>query len=50
MQRKAEVLATLDEAFKMMEKGKGADEIRDTLKNVTRTKQAGGGLAYLMGL
>jgi len=41
-QRKAEVLATLDEAFKMMEKGKGADEIVDTFKNQTRTKQAMG--------
>jgi tetratricopeptide (TPR) repeat protein len=50
MQRKAEVLATIDEAFKMLEKGMGHDEVLDTLKNVTRTKQAGGGLAYLMGL
>lgn len=45
MQRKAEVLATIDEAFKMMEKGKSADEILDTMKNVTRTKQADGGIA-----
>jgi len=44
MQRKAEVLATIDEAFKMMEKGKGTDEILDTMKNVTRTKQADGGI------
>jgi hypothetical protein len=43
MQRKAEVLATIDEAFKMMEKGKSTDEILDTMKNVTRTKQADGG-------
>ena len=50
MQRKAEVVATIDEAFKMLEKGMGHDEVLDTLKNVTRTKQAGGGLAYLMGL
>ena len=50
MQRKAEVLATLDEAFKMMEKGMGPEEVLNTIKNVTRTKQAGGGLAYLMGL
>jgi hypothetical protein len=50
MQRKAEVLATLDEALKMMEKGMGPDEVLSTIKNVTRTKQAGGGLAYLMGL
>jgi len=44
MQRKAEVLATMDEAIKMMEKGKGADEIVETFKNVTRTKQAYGGI------
>ncbi len=44
MQRKAEVLATIDEAFKMMEKGKSSDEILDTMKNVTRTKQADGGI------
>jgi len=50
MQRKAEVLATLDEAFKMMEKGKGSDEILDTIKNVTRTKQASGGLPNILGV
>ena len=44
MQRKAEVLATIDEVFRMMEKGKGTDEILDTMKNVTRTKQADGGI------
>ena len=43
VQRKAEVLATMDEAFRMMEKGKGTDEILQTFKNVTRTKQADGG-------
>ena len=47
MQRKAEVLATIDEAFKMMEKGKSADEILDTIKNVTRTKQADGGITRI---
>ena len=49
MQRKAEVLATIDEAFKMMEKGKGTDEIIETFKNVTRTKQADGGRIGLVG-
>jgi len=44
MQRKAEVLATMDEAIKMMEKGKSSDEIVETFKNVTRTKQADGGI------
>ena len=48
-QRKAEVLATIDEAFKMMEKGKGTDEIIETFKNTTRTKQASGGLTSMLG-
>ncbi len=47
MQRKAEVLATIDEAFRMLEKGKGTDEILDTMKNVTRTKQANGGITRI---
>src|SRR5210317_210167 len=42
-QRKAEVLATLDEAFAMMRKGKGPDEILRIIKNMNRTKQADGG-------
>jgi len=49
-QRKAEVLATLDEAFKMMDKGMSSDEILNIVKNTPRTKNAGGGLNYLMGL
>ena len=53
-QRKAELLATLDEAFRMLEKGKGADEIIDTFKNQNRTKQAFGtgseGLSEITGL
>jgi hypothetical protein len=49
-QRKAEVLATLDEAFKMMNKGMSSDEILNTVKNTPRTKNAGGGLNYLMGM
>ena len=53
-QRKAEVLATLDEAFRMMEKGKNTDEIIDTFKNQNRTKQAMGtgpeGLSEITGL
>ena len=36
-------LATLDEIFTMMNKGKGADEILSTFKNINRTKQADGG-------
>jgi hypothetical protein len=49
-QRKAELLATLDEAFKMMDKGMSPDEILNAVKNTPRTKQADGGLNYLMGL
>ena len=49
-QRKAEVLATIDEAFKMMEKGKSPEEIVETFKNTKRTKNAKGGRAgYYMG-
>ena len=44
-QRKAEVFATLDEAFKMMEKGKSEDEIIKIFKDTSRTKQASGGIA-----
>jgi hypothetical protein len=49
-QRKAEVLATLDEAFKMMDKGMSPEEILNAVKTTPRTKQAEGGLNYLMGL
>ena len=50
-QRKAEVLATIDQAFTLMKEGKSPDEVLDIMKQMTdRTKQAGGGLAYLMGL
>lgn len=43
-QRKAEVLATLDEAFAMMKKGKGPDEVLRIIKDMNRTKQADGGI------
>ena len=49
-QRVAEVLATMDEAFKMMDKGMSSDEILSTFKKTPRTKNAGGGLNYLMGM
>jgi hypothetical protein len=49
-QRKAEILATIDEAFRMMEKGKGTEEIIETFKNTSRTKNAKGGRAgFYMG-
>ena len=44
-QRKAELLGTLDEAFRMLEKGKGEDEIIETFKNTSRTKNSTGGRA-----
>ena len=49
-QRKAEVLATIDEAFVMAGKGKGPNEIIETIKNTSRTKNAKGGRAgFYMG-
>jgi hypothetical protein len=51
-QRKAEALASIDEAMKMQEKGIAPEEIINIMKNTTRTKQADGGsigLNYLMG-
>ena len=51
-QRKAEVMASLDEAIKMEQKGMSPQEIINIIKNTTRTKQAKGGsvgLNYLMG-
>ena len=49
-QRIAEVMATMDEAFKMMDKGMSKDEILKAFKTTPRTKNAGGGLNYLMGM
>ena len=46
----AAALATLEEAKTLMDKGMGTDEIIDTLKKGSRTKQAEGGLSYLMGM
>ena len=52
-QRKAEVLASLEEAMTMMDKGMDKDQIINALKNTKRTKQAQGtgskGLDYLQG-
>jgi hypothetical protein len=51
-QRKAEVLASIDEAIKMQQRGIAPEEIINIIKNTTRTKQAKGGsvgLNYLMG-
>ena len=49
-QRIAEVMETMDEGLKMSEKGMSTDEIISAFKKTPRTKNAGGGLNYLMGL
>ena len=46
----AAALATLEEAMVLMKKGVGPDEAIDILKKGSRTKQAEGGLSYLMGM
>ena len=49
-QRIAEVLASMDEGLKMMEKGMSTDEIIRVFETTPRTKQAEGGLSYLLRL
>ena len=49
-QHKAEVLAVLDEAMTMGQKGMNTEKIIEVLKSTSRTKQAEGGLSYLMGM
>ncbi len=49
-QRIAEVKQTMREAMEMEKKGMSVDEIISTFKNQKRTKQANGGLSYLMGM
>jgi len=51
-QHKAEVIAMLEEAFSMLKKGKGTDEVIDILEQAKKTRKdnAQGGLNYLMGL
>jgi hypothetical protein len=52
-QRKAEVIATIEQGLTMQEKGMSPEEIVNILKNTPRTTQAkggpAGGLDYLMG-
>jgi len=52
-QRKAEVIATIEQGLTMQEKGMSPEEIINIIKNTPRTKQAkggsAGGLDYLMG-
>ena len=47
-QRKAEVVAAIEQGLKMQEKGMSPQEIVDILKNAPRTKQAEGGIAGLL--
>jgi len=52
LQRKAEVVAGIEQGLVMQEKGMSPEQIVDILKNTNRTKQAQGGsigLNYLMG-
>jgi hypothetical protein len=49
-QRKAEVIATIEQGLTMQEKGMSPEEIVNVLKNTTRTKQAQGGrIGYAEG-
>jgi hypothetical protein len=49
-QRKAEVLASLDEVLTMMDKGMDEKQIMDVLRKTTRTKNASGGLKLFDGI
>jgi hypothetical protein len=51
-QRKAEVLAVLDQSMLLMREGKTGDEVVDILKQETKGRKpnARGGLNYLMGM
>jgi hypothetical protein len=51
-QNKAEALATLDQAMKLAEEGKGTDEIISILQQLKKTRKdnSRGGLQYLMGM
>jgi hypothetical protein len=51
-QRKAEVLAVLDQSILLMREGKSGDEVVDILKKETKGRKpnARGGLNYLMGM
>jgi len=51
-QRKAEVLAALDQSMLLMKEGKTGDEVVDILKQEVKGRKpnAQGGLNYLMGL
>jgi hypothetical protein len=46
---KADMIAMVEQTFKMDEMGMSGDDIIQTFKNTTRTKQATGGLASILG-
>ena len=46
---KADMIAMVEQTFKMDKMGMSGDEIIDTFKNTKRTKQASGGLATMLG-
>jgi hypothetical protein len=46
---KADMIAMVEQTFKMDKMGMSGDEIIDTFKNTKRTKQASGGLAAMLG-
>ena len=48
--KKADIIAMVEQTFKMSEQGMSGDDIIQTFKNTPRTKQANGGLSYLMGM
>ena len=45
--RKANIIAMVEQTFKLSEKGKSGDEIIEIFKNSNRTKQADGGITQL---
>jgi len=50
-ERKAQVIAMVEQTMELDKQGKSGDEIIDIFKKGTdRTKQANGGLSYLMGM
>ena len=49
-QRKAEVIATIEESYKMLEKGMDPEDIINTFKKTPRSKNASGGLPHILGV
>jgi len=47
--KKADIIAMVEQTFKLSEQGKSGSEIIDIFKKTPRTKQATGGLASILG-